>query len=183
MELNGKVLPLGSADIRRIANDDVIPFARKRLKEVRADRTDPVLDFKALAVDISHFKCIRRNVHRIDLGIRKRECARNCDAATARTKVKNALDPIRLHPRRELSLDQFSNRRARNQNPFIDIKLLAREWRLMGQVSQGLALTNSAIHEIKHSLTLCTCQSRLEITTWKVIRQMQGMKHQSSRLI
>ena len=183
MIFGGQGAPLGRADIGRIADDQVEAAVTQGGIQVRLHGPDPVRHVMTLDIDAGHGQGIVGNIDCVDLRVRERQCAGNGNAGAAGAKIQNAGHGLRIQPGFEPLFDQFGDRRARHQYPFVHMEGQAGKQRFTRQIGQRLALGHPLFDQIQHPATLGGCQVGLEISAGQVVGQMQGMQHQGGRLV
>ena len=88
-----------------------------------------------------------------------------------------------INPWRELLLDQFGNRRTRDQYTLINIKIQARKPRLPGDVSCRFSLMQPQLVVFQHGTFFFVRQAAVKIFITEVRRQMQRRQAQVHGLV
>lgn len=174
---------LVAPDVRRIADDQIVAAAGQGRVSVGLDALDPIADAVVIGIDPRQCQRCRRKVDQIDRGIAPVGRHRDADAAAATAKIKRSLDRASAQPGFEAALDQFRDRRARNQHIRGHLEGHAGKPGLAGQVGHRHALLNPALNARQQQRALLGQQHGAGVGGWQVVRQMQAAQHQIAGLI
>ncbi|BAK12058.1 hypothetical protein PAJ_1978 [Pantoea ananatis AJ13355] len=156
-------------DIGRIRHDQVVLHRREFAEQIGADRCDVVNQAVLFNILLGDRQRIVGNIHCIHFCVRKGIGAGNRNTAAAGAHVQNMSRFVRDQTGKAV-FNQFPNGRTGNQNPFINVKLMAAEPGFIREIGDRNALVHAANDALNNAMAFAGRKARVT----HVFRDIQG---------
>ena len=113
--LGGQRAHLALPDVGWIRDDDIVPTAFEGREMIRFQEADTPRETQISCVFLGELECRIRNIRPLDARLRQVVRTGERDATAARAEIEYALHARGVDPRSKLLLDEFGDRRARNE--------------------------------------------------------------------
>ena len=170
--------------VRRIGDDQVIAQAGHPGPQVGFDQADAVLHAVPPDIDPGYFQRIRRQVDRIDVGIRVVQRSQDGEAARTGAQVQRRMHQLRVFdPRFQGFGQQLGDERTRHDHPLVHVEVVPGQPGFVRQVGGGQTLAHPALDHGKGGIPLGRQQPAVQQGVKAFQRQVQGVRQQVGRLV
>ncbi|ABX20441.1 hypothetical protein SARI_00515 [Salmonella enterica subsp. arizonae serovar 62:z4,z23:-] len=169
-------------DIGRVSDNQIVLNFRQIAEQIGADWRHVMDKTVLFNVMLGDSQRIRRNIDRINLSVRKSISTGDGDTAAAGTHIQNIFRLL-ANKTCKVVINQLANGRTRHQHALIDIKFVAAEPGLIGQVGYRNTLVDTTNHSLNNAMFFAGRQPRGTHIFRNIQRQIKRRQHQLHRLI